>query len=539
MSLHGSEGTGGARFAGRESARRRPDRPQGDPSLGDLTSQGRGEKSGHELAAVLERIKDELGFDTASMYVPGPGGWELFQRTGPERAWHGLLDPSALEGTPEAAEYPDVRALPGVGPRLASLGCTSLATLPLPESARLLLDSAAPPRQRAWIERSRPYLALISVMSGPDWPAGGSLRNQEEIAALHRVFASSQEVLGRAGATTEELLAAVRAALGADELALLSERGGDMVALSAPVALRPGTVPKDVQAMIHASTEAGLDAAAIQKLAVALGSASRAVAGAFGRQEDGIEIVLAGWADGPALSAVSMGVVARTVSTARAALEVRRQAISSVIDRERARMAYALHDGLTQTVAGAVLELEALHQRIERDPVEALEVLDHSKTEIRRALAELRSMLFDLSQPPEDEPKPAEPLTRYIEDVVKRWRLPARVAVEGDLGRVPGRVLSVAYVVIREALANAAKHAASRNVTVTLSTNDTYLVVVVGDGGRGFTRQDEEAARGANHYGLDMLRRRVGEIGGELQVESRPGDGTRVVARLPLNEAAR
>jgi signal transduction histidine kinase len=201
-------------------------------------------------------------------------------------------------------------------------------------------------------------------------------------------------------------------------------------------------------------------------------------------------------------------------------------------------MAYALHDGLTQTVAGAILELEALAKRIERDPAEALEALQNSKTEIRKALGELRGMLFDLSPQPEEQRTPSESLTRYVDDVVKRWRLPARVAVEGDLSAIPARVLSVAYVVIREALANAAKHAAGRNVTVTLSAGNEDLTVIVGDSGRGFTPQDELAAREANHIGLDMLRRRVGEVGGKLRVESRPGKGTRVIAQLPIHEVA-
>jgi signal transduction histidine kinase len=112
------------------------------------------------------------------------------------------------------------------------------------------------------------------------------------------------------------------------------------------------------------------------------------------------------------------------------------------------------------------------------------------------------------------------------------------VAVEGDLSIVPARVLSVAYVVIREALANAAKHAGGRGVTVTLAASDSDLTVVVGDGGHGFTREDELAAREAHHVGLDLLRRRVTEVGGQLRIESRPGRGTRVVARLPLRGVA-
>lgn len=522
----------------------------GTPGRGQLTrSNGGPQQNGSKpllpffttaserATALLVEVRDDLGFDTVSLYVHGPDGWTLLERQGPERAWHGVLDPGLFEGTGEAVEYPDARAIPGVGPRLAGLGCSSVAMLPLPDGTKVLLDSEAPCRPGGWIERARPYLALISIMAGPAWPVGSSLGSHQEVAALDRLFAACQSVLARTGSTVEELLALVREALLADELFLISDRGADLEVLTPNAGPYPRRLPRD-RGLGPVGSEPDLANGALSKLALALGVSSRALAGAFGRQVGDAEILIAGWAEGPALSPVSMAVAARTVSTARTALQGRRQAVTSLLDRERTRMAYALHDGLTQTVAGAILELEALGKRIERDPAEAMEALESSKTEIRKALAELRGMLFDLSQNSDDQRAPSEPLTRYVEDVVKRWRLPARVAVEGDLTSVPAGVLSVAYVVIREALANAAKHAAGRNVTVTLSASEYDLTVIVGDSGRGFTHQDELAAREANHIGLDMLRRRVGEVGGKLRVESRPGKGTRVIAQLPIHEVA-
>jgi signal transduction histidine kinase len=532
MSLEAPEGAVGA-YAGRGGLPRAHDVSARNGSL-----PAPGSTSGRErMTDLLVEVRDDLGFDTVSLYVRGPDGWRLLERRGPERAWHGVLDPSVFEGTAEAAEYPDVRAIPGVGPRLAGLGCSSVAMLPLPDGARVMFDSETPSGPGGWIERARPYLALISVMAGPAWPAGGSLGGHQEAAALDRLFAACQDVLGRTGSTIEDLLASVRLAVHADELFLISDRGADLEVLTPNAGPYPHRLPRDRGLSLDGS-EPALAEGPLTKLALGLGMSSRALAGAFGRRNGDTEILLAGWAEGPALSAGSMAVAARTVSTVRTAVQGRRQAVSNLLDRERTRMAYALHDGLTQTVAGAILELEALAKRIERDPVEALQVLEGSKTEIRRALAELRGMLFDLSQHPDEQRTPSEPLTRYVDDVVKRWRLPARVAVEGDLSSVPGRVLSVAYVVIREALANAAKHAAGRNVTVTLSAGHDDLTVIVGDGGRGFTHQDELAAREANHIGLDMLRRRVGEVGGTLRVESRPGNGTRVIAQLPIHEVA-
>jgi signal transduction histidine kinase len=488
------------------------------------------------LARALIALRDDLGFETASLYVRGPDGWELLIQEGPSRAWHGVLDPSVLEGTDEAAEYADVRSIPGIGARLAGLGCASVAILPTPDGGRLLLDSGRPSPRGGWVERARPYLDLLSIMSGSAWGQAGSLRSEQEVAALDQLFSACQDAMARSGSTVEDLLDRARQSLGANELFLITDRTARVDVLGSPAGRVGPVLSRDLLTALDHGGEV-LDPPILREMAMALGASSRALAGATGRKGEAAEIVLAGWAEGPALSTASMTVAARTISTARAALAARRQAVSTLVDRERARMAYALHDGLTQTVTGAVLQLDALTKRIEEDPKAALAILDTARKEIRRALAELRGMLFDLT-PATEEGQVDEPLTRYVQDVVKRWRLPARVAVEGDLSGVPSRVLSVAYVVIREALANAAKHAEGRGVTVSLAAGDADLMVTVGDGGRGFTREDEMAAREAHHVGLDLLRRRVGEVGGQLKIESRHGRGTRVIAKLPIHGVA-
>jgi signal transduction histidine kinase len=503
------------------------DRP--GPDLGPTDAEPR-------IGRAMAALRDDLGFETARLFIRGPRGWELLAQEGPTRGWHGVLDPSVFEGTHEAAEHPDVRTIPGIGSRLAHLGCASVAVLPVPDGGRLLLDSGRPSPQGGWVERARPYLDLLSILAGPGWGKAGSLRSEHEVAALDRLFAACQDALALSNSTLDDLLDDARRCLAADELFLITDRTARVEVHGSPAGRVGPTAPRELVAVLDRGDDPA-DRNTLTALAVALGASSRALAGALGREGDSVEMLLAGWSEGPALTSASMTVAARTISTVRAALEARRQAVTTLVDRERARMAYALHDGLTQTVTGAVLQLDALAKRIEENPAAALATLDTASKEIRRALAELRGMLFDLTPPAEDDVAD-EPLTRYVQDVVKRWRLPARVAVEGDLSNVPSRVLSVAYVVIREALANAAKHAEGRGVTVTLAAGDDDLIVMVGDGGRGFTKEDEVAAREAHHVGLELLRRRVGEVGGQLRIESRPGRGTRVIARLPLRGVA-
>jgi signal transduction histidine kinase len=199
------------------------------------------------------------------------------------------------------------------------------------------------------------------------------------------------------------------------------------------------------------------------------------------------------------------------------------------VSRERTRLAYAVHDGLTQVVTASVLELEWLARRVEREPAEATDALDRAAAELRKALEEIRDMLATLTP---ETASGADRLDDVVRGVIERWQLPATWAVEGDLRQVPASVLEAASAVIRESVANAAKHAGTREVSVRVTATEDALHVLVEDHGRGFRLAGSNLANG--HLGLEMMRRRVAEQSGSLEIETSPGNGTRVVARLPV-----
>lgn len=205
--------------------------------------------------------------------------------------------------------------------------------------------------------------------------------------------------------------------------------------------------------------------------------------------------------------------------------------VEDPVARERTRLAYAIHDGLTQVVTASVLELEWLARRAQVDPKEAADALETAAAHLRNALDEIRAVLASLSP---EHPNAAERLDDLVRDVLDRWQLPADWSIEGDVHAVPGPVLEAASAVIRESVANAAKHAASREVTVRVHVTRLGIEVRVEDHGRGFHPQDAELDSG--HLGLEMMRRRVAELNGTLDIRSSPGRGTRVVARLPVAE---
>jgi signal transduction histidine kinase len=200
-------------------------------------------------------------------------------------------------------------------------------------------------------------------------------------------------------------------------------------------------------------------------------------------------------------------------------------------ERDRTRLAYAIHDGLTQVVTASVLELDWLSRQAATGPSEAVQALRAAVASLREALEEIRGVLATLTP---DDGVEAPSIEDLVREVTERWQLPATWSVEGDLQAVPPSVLDAASSVIREGLANAAKHSDSGEVRVHVHASRRSVEVSVEDHGRGF--RPTGAGLHAGHLGLEMMRRRVAEVHGTLDVESAPGKGTRVVARLPVIE---
>ena len=201
--------------------------------------------------------------------------------------------------------------------------------------------------------------------------------------------------------------------------------------------------------------------------------------------------------------------------------------VGSLLLDERTRWAMTIHDGLTQSVTSAILELQVLRHRIETDPAAAVEVLVEVEEAIRQDLTEIREVLFQLDEGKlRDDPS----FATFVRELVHRWKLPARVTIEGDVDTVPAAVLETAHSVVGEALANAAKHSGSKDVSVKVSAGPDALRVEVVDRGRGIAAVTDDDP----HFGLRLLRTRVHEIDGSIEIESTPGRGVRVIAVLPV-----
>ena len=201
--------------------------------------------------------------------------------------------------------------------------------------------------------------------------------------------------------------------------------------------------------------------------------------------------------------------------------------VDSLLLQERTRWAIHIHDGLTQSVTSAILELQSLQQRIRTEPESVLDSLKEVEDAIRNDLTQIRAILFELDG---DTPR-REPLASFVSELVQRWHLPARVSIEGEVERISDRTLETASAIVAEALANAAKHSGAPEVSVRIRAGLDELRIEVEDRGNGLAAAADD---GDPHFGLRLMRGQVERIGGTIEIESKPGSGTRVVAVLPV-----
>jgi signal transduction histidine kinase len=195
---------------------------------------------------------------------------------------------------------------------------------------------------------------------------------------------------------------------------------------------------------------------------------------------------------------------------------------------ERERMAREIHDTLAQGFASIVVLAEAARAGIGTDPGRSAQQLLSIERTARENLAEARVLVG--SAPPGGGTA-AGSVAAALRRTLDRFAEDTGLAVDADLPEVDcAQQTRIALLrCTQESLANVRKHAAASAVGVVLARHPHGVELEITDDGRGFTAGE---GRG---FGLDGMRRRLAELGGELTVTSSPGDGTRVLAAIPLD----
>jgi signal transduction histidine kinase len=212
------------------------------------------------------------------------------------------------------------------------------------------------------------------------------------------------------------------------------------------------------------------------------------------------------------------------IATAR----LRQQLQAAELERERARLAAEIHDGLAQDLALAMRELALLES--EPPPELARASAERLREAVASARRVVRSRLEDLSVH-----VPLGGVRAAVEDVCARrgQGLPLTVSCEGPAVDVSPETTAVVVRVLTEALTNSARHARPGRVEVRLLVADDRLKLAIEDDGVGF-HPAEAGGPGDGHFGLTLMRERARSAGGRLEIRSAPNGGTRVSLEVPV-----
>jgi signal transduction histidine kinase len=198
---------------------------------------------------------------------------------------------------------------------------------------------------------------------------------------------------------------------------------------------------------------------------------------------------------------------------------------------ERTRVAREMHDTVIQGCVGVSTLLEAASTLPATAGARARELHDRARRQIRDTINEAREAVWDLRHESFDKGM-ADTLRDFARQISAAEGIPVRTDITGTpapLDTAAGRNL---LLVAREAIRNAVLHARPHQVVVKLAFEPAEVRLEVCDDGAGFT---PEIPRENGHYGIVGMRERVEQMGGAFKLQSSPGQGTTVIASLPVN----
>ena len=199
------------------------------------------------------------------------------------------------------------------------------------------------------------------------------------------------------------------------------------------------------------------------------------------------------------------------------------QAVQNAVVAERNRLARELHDAVTQTLFAASLIAEVLPDLWDMDEREARNSTEELRQLTRGALAEMRTLLFELRPAALNQARLPDLLRQMCEAVMGRKRLPIHLDVQGDC-EIPCDVKVEIYRIAQESLNNVVKYSRATGVEIHVRLEASRIHMEIKDNGIGF----DMASVRPTSLGLRIMSERAYAIHAQLEVTSQPGLGTKI-----------
>ena len=203
-------------------------------------------------------------------------------------------------------------------------------------------------------------------------------------------------------------------------------------------------------------------------------------------------------------------------------------------EEERRRVARDIHDGPTQTLANIIIQTEICERLLGKDVSEAKRELNELKYMVRMSLQELRKIIFNLRPSSLDDLGLQAVTKRLCEEFEDDTGIKTDYRFFGDARRLNSEIEVTLFRVIQEALTNVRKHSMARNCIVKLEYGKDRINLVVADNGIGFDYTEKDYKSDVKHFGIMTIKERVDLINGTFNIESAPGQGTKILVSVPF-----
>lgn len=208
----------------------------------------------------------------------------------------------------------------------------------------------------------------------------------------------------------------------------------------------------------------------------------------------------------------------------------------SIQEDECRRIAADIHDRVVPLIVGALYEVEACAQIRQRSE-DSLEQLETVRRLLNDAVQEIRATIYDLWPATLDHIGLIPALRELLSHQEKASGIRHSLRVHGSPYELRSTARIAIYRIVQEALNNIRQHAAAGSVNMSIRFGPQRIRIIIQDDGKGFDIQNVMLSPPGRHFGLIGMRERAVSVGGNLRVDSVPGEGSQVILEIAVSEA--
>ncbi|WML58336.1 histidine kinase [Neobacillus sp. PS2-9] len=205
-----------------------------------------------------------------------------------------------------------------------------------------------------------------------------------------------------------------------------------------------------------------------------------------------------------------------------------------LILEERNRIARDIHDGVAQSLAGAIMNLETATRKFTKMPDDSFRLMVESTEKLRRSLKEVRESIYALRPYPTERVGLLSAIASKISAIQRDSNMDISFDTRGPEFQLSPMVEKIIFDICKESMQNALKHAEATKIDILLSYQKEHVLLKIKDNGKGFSLfQAMIKARQHPHFGILHMNEAAEKIQASLQVDSKEGAGTEITLTVP------